>query len=355
MRLDNALEYDLDRGGGNVDQTLSDSAVLPAIGGIERARREIRPWIDETPLVRSELLSRALEAEVWIKNETVGPIASFKLRGALTHLVRATGLKGAVTSSTGNHGQGVAYGARLLGAPSHIFLPERNNPVKRSMIKAFGATLHEVGEDIDAAKAAARTFAVQQDFEFVDDGESLDMMDGAGTVGLECAERLEAFDWIFVPMGAATLFTGVATAVKALQPGCRAVAVQAKGAPAMVESFHARTAVEAPIDTVADGLACRIPATRALAGLIALADDAMTVSDETMLNAVRSIVECAHVLVEPAGAAALAGAWARREEIRGSTVVLILSGANIPHDVLTRALAGPPLFTLEEAAAKRAG
>ncbi|MDH3229824.1 MAG: pyridoxal-phosphate dependent enzyme [Alphaproteobacteria bacterium] len=334
---------------------LSDDIGLPAVGSIERARREIRPWIDETPLVRSELLSRALEAEVWIKNETVGPIASFKLRGALTHLLRASGLKGAVTSSTGNHGQGVAYGARLLGVPSHIFLPLVNNPVKRAMIKAFGATLHEVGEDIDAAKAAARTFAAQHGLEFVDDGESLDMMDGAGTVGLECAERLDGIDWVFVPMGAATLFTGVATAVKALQPGCRAVAVQAKGAPAMVDSFHAGRAVEAPIDTVADGLACRIPATRALAGLIALADDAMTVSDGTMLQAVRSIAECAHVLVEPAGAAALAGAWERRAEVRGQRVVLLFSGANIPHDVLMEALEGAPLFTLEEAAARGAG
>ena len=337
-----------------MEGTLSDKIVLPAIGGIERARHNIRPWIDETPLVRSELLSRALQAEVWIKNETVGPIASFKLRGALTHLIRAAGLKGAVTSSTGNHGQGVAYGARLLGVPSHIFLPAVNNPVKRAMIKAFGTTLHEVGEDIDAAKAAARAFALQLGLEFVDDGESLDMMDGAGTVGLECAEQLDGIDCIFVPMGAATLFTGVATAIKARHPECRAIAVQAKGAPAMVESFHAGKAVEAPIDTVADGLACRVPASRALAGLIALADDAMTVSDGTMLQAVRAIAECAHVLVEPAGAAALAGAWARREEIRGATVVLILSGANIPHDVLSRALAGPTLFTLEEAAAKGA-
>lgn len=338
-----------------MDITKQDKLELPVLAGIERAHEQLAPYMEDTPLVRCELLSRALEADVWIKNETVTAIASFKLRGALIHLLRAKGLRGAVTSSTGNHGQGVAYGARLLGVPSHIFLPERNNPVKRAMIKAFGATLHEVGDDIDAAKAAARTFAVQQGLEFVDDGESLDMMDGAGTVGLECAERLEAIDWIFVPMGAATLFTGVATAVKALHPDCRAVAVQAKGAPAMVESFHARKAVEAPIDTVADGLACRIPAARALAGLIALADDAMTVSDETMLMAVRSIAECAHVLVEPAGAAALAGAWARREEVRGKTVVLILSGANIPHDVLTEALAGPPLFTLEEAAAKGAG
>ncbi len=325
---------------------------LPSLAGIRRAQGEIAPYIQETPLIRCELLSRALSADVWIKNETVGPIASFKLRGALTHLLRVgASLKGAVTSSTGNHGQGVAYAARLLGVPAHIFLPAVNNPVKRAMIKAFGATLHEVGEDIDAAKAAARDHAAAADFSFIDDGESLDMMEGAGTVGLECAERLEDIDWMFVPMGAATFVGGCAAALKALQPGARIVAVQAKGAPAMVESFHARKVVEAPIDTVADGLACRIPAMRALTSLWALVDDAMVVPDEEMLSAMRSLMECAHVLVEPAGAAALAGAWRQRDAFAGKRVVLLLSGANAPQEVLMRALTGAPLFTLEDAAA----
>ena len=330
---------------------MTDTHELPGLAGIERAHGMLASYMEDTPLVRCELLSRALAADVWIKNETVTPIASFKLRGALTHLLRAKDLRGAVTSSTGNHGQGVAYGARLLGVPSHIFLPEVNNPVKRAMIRAFGATLHEVGIDIDIAKEAARNFAADNDLEFVDDGESLDMMEGAGTVGLECARKLDGVDWFFVPMGAATLFTGVAAAVKALQPDCKCVAVQAKGAPAMVESFHARKSVQAAIDTVADGLACRIPAERALHGLITLGDDAMTVSDKAMLAAIRCIAECAHVLVEPAGAAALAGAWERRDTIRGKRVVLLLTGANVSRDVLQEALAGEALFTLEEAAA----
>lgn len=178
-----------------------DKLELPDLAGIERAHEQLAPYMEDTPLVRCELLSRALSADVWIKNETVTPIASFKLRGALTHLLRARDLRGAVTSSTGNHGQGVAYGARLLGVPSHIFLPAVNNPVKRAMIRAFGATLHEIGIDIDAAKDAARDFAAEHGLEFVDDGESLDMMEGAGTTGLECVRKLDGIDWFFVPMG----------------------------------------------------------------------------------------------------------------------------------------------------------
>jgi threonine dehydratase len=114
---------------------------LPTLAGIEDALGRVRDYQPETPLVRSELLSRALQADVWLKNETVSPIAAFKLRGALTALLRASergAAKAVVTSSTGNHGQGVAYAARALGLPAWVFLPIAPNPLKKSMIQAFG-------------------------------------------------------------------------------------------------------------------------------------------------------------------------------------------------------------------------
>src|SRR5262249_49122549 len=177
---------------------------LPNPAGVGQARALLRPHMPETPLVRSELLSRALDAEVWLKNETVSPIASFKLRGALTAVLRAreTGATAeAVTSSTGNHGQGVAYAARAVGARARHLLPPGPNPVKRRMIEALGATIHEGGSDIDEAKADAQRFAESPGRFFVDDGESVDMMEGAGTVGLEVADRLPDVDTLFVPMG----------------------------------------------------------------------------------------------------------------------------------------------------------
>ncbi len=320
---------------------------LPHQSGIERAHVALRAHVPETPLVRSELLSRALGADVWLKNETVSPIASFKLRGGLTALLRAreTGAaQGAVTSSTGNHGQGVAYAARAVGSDAHIFLPHGANPVKRRMIEALGATVHEAGADIDEAKAAAQGFAASRGFLFVDDGESLDVMEGAGTVGLEVAQRLPGIDVLFVPMGSGTLAVGCAVALKSVQASARVVAVQSSGAPAMTESFHARRAVERPIDSVADGLACRIPARLALEGLWTWVDDAVTVSDAMLLGAIRALVEHGHVLVEPAGAAGLAAAWARRDELRGRRVVLVLTGANGTLPVLAAALSAPPLF-----------
>ena len=320
---------------------------LPHLSGIERALVALRAHVPETPLVRSELLSRALDAEVWLKNETVSPIASFKLRGGLTAVLRAreTGAaRGAVTSSTGNHGQGVAYAARAVGVPAHIFLPRGANPVKRRMIEALGATIHEAGADIDEAKAAAQGFAASSGLLFVDDGESLDVMEGAGTVGLEVAQRLPGIDVLFVPMGSGTLAVGCAVALKSLQSSARVVAVQSSGSPAMTESFHARRAVERPIDSLADGLACRIPARLALEGLWTWVDDAVAVSDASLLMALRALVEDGHVLVEPAGAAGLAAAWIRRHELRSRRVVLVLTGANGTVPVLAAALSAPPLF-----------
>ena len=118
----------------------------PSLSGIEDAAEFISQWMQPTPLVRSELLSRAFDADVWLKNETVTPIASFKLRGALNAARQAkeAGRAAVVTSSTGNHGQGVAWAARALGLRADIFLPRPANPVKAQMIEAFGGTLHEV-------------------------------------------------------------------------------------------------------------------------------------------------------------------------------------------------------------------
>jgi threonine dehydratase len=282
-----------------------------------RLARYARP----TPLVRSLLLSRELNCDLWVKNETVSPIASFKWRGALTAI---DGSSDVVTSSTGNHGQGVAWAAGVMGVRAHVFLPRGANPIKRAKIELLGATIHDIGNDLDDAKDAAIAFAAAERLPMIDDGESAEVITGAGTVGLEIANELSA-DVIFVPMGSGSLASGVAIAA----PNARIVAVQSKGAPAMVESFHARRAIERPIDTIADGLVSRVPAKLALDALLEHVDDALSVSDEELLAAARKMILGAHILVEPSGAAGLAAAMLRREEIRGKTIVVIATGANV--------------------------
>jgi threonine dehydratase len=326
---------------------------LPDLAGIEAAARAIAPHMAPTPLIRSEILSRVFKGEVWLKNETTTPIASFKLRGALASLIRARerdGIASAVTSSTGNHGQGVAYAGRLLGIPADIFLPAESNPVKAAMIEAFGGRLHKIGADLDEAKDAAKAHAAASGGYFVDDGDDPDLMEGAGTCGLEIARALQGIDAVFVPLGGGNFVSGLATAIKGVQPDARAIAVQAKGSPAMVESFHAKRPVERPCDTIADGLVTRVPPGLAFRAMLRVTDDAMLVGDEALLAGMHALMESAHVLVEPAGAAALAGAWERRDELGGKRVVIVLSGANATTGLIEQALATRPLFALEDAA-----
>jgi len=325
---------------------------LPSLDGIRDAARRIRTDHMVTPLVRSELLSSAFEADIWLKNETVSPVASFKLRGALTALLRARErgtVAGAVSSSTGNHGQGVAYAARLLDLPCTVFLPDNANPVKRAMIAALGAAVHEVGHDIDAAKAQALVFCEAQGHVFVDDGENVDVIEGAGTVGLEVAEALADIDRLIVPMGAATFVAGCGAAMRGLQPKAKVIAVQAKGSAALHDSFHAGRPIARDIDTIAEGLTTRIPPSHALTAMLAFVDDSWLTDDGAMLSAIRTLAECAHLLVEPAGAAAMAAAWSHRAELVGRRVVLVLSGANIAPEHLRAAVNAEPTFSLETA------
>lgn len=327
---------------------LSDRAVQsPSFEGILKAATRIKVYGGATPLIKSELLSKALDTDVWLRIETASPIASFKLRGAFNALLaarEASALSRAVTSSTGNHGQAVAFAARALGVPADIFLPENPNATKRDMIAAFGATLHVGGLDIDEAKQRARNFCGSMGGTFVDDGENIHVIEGAGTIGVEVGNALSEIDWVFVPMGSGSLVSGVAAGLKGIQPDTRVVAVQSEGSPAMAESFHARRAVERPVNTIADCIVCRIPAVTALGAMLRYVDDAILVSDAELLSAVHSLAADAHLLAETGAAAALAGAWHMRSEIRGKRIVILVTGANIPIDHLKRALAAPPLF-----------
>ena len=301
---------------------------------VNAAAARLSPYASPAPLVRALLLSRDLGCDLWVKNETVSPIASFKWRGALNDLLRDAKPRGVVTSSTGNHGQGVAWAARVAGVPAHIFLPLGANPTKRAKIELLGATIHDGGHDLDAAKETAIAFARDEGLRFIDDGESEGVIEGAGTIGLEIARALERIDVMYVPMGSGSLASGVAMAVRERHPHVRIVAVQSSGSPAMVESFHARRAIERPARSVADGLICRVPAQLALDALLRYVDDAVLIPDEELLAAARAMALGAHILVGPSGAAGLAAAM--RDDVRGKVVVVIATGANITEELFAR-------------------
>jgi threonine dehydratase len=318
-----------------------------SVEAVNDAMLRIDNFISATPVYHCVALSEALDADVWLKLETASQISSFKLRGALNALLVAQGRNAVdliVTSSTGNHGQAVAYAAQLLAREAHVFVPTHTLAVKKVMISLFGGILHEGGMDIDEAKDAARDFAKKRGALFVDDGESLDVINGAGTVGIEVARAISNVDYMFVPMGSGSLATGAALALKANQPKARVIAVQSEGSRAMHDSFKLKTPVERAVDTIGDGIVCRVPARLALEGVLTYVDDVELVSDLELLSAMRCYLSRAHLLAEPAAAAALAGAAHRRTSLRGRRVVLIVTGSNVSEEVVSQCMAAPELF-----------
>ncbi len=321
---------------------------LPTLDGIKNAKKNISPFILETPLVYSDILSKSLGIEIWLKNETVSPIASFKLRGALNHLLEAKKvrtIKAAVATSTGNHGQGVAYACKLLNIPAHIFLPENPNPVKKMMIETFSGIIHEYGHDYDEAKLKAEDFCKQNGYEHVDEDNSLPLIQGAGTIGLEVAEKLKDIDYIIAGMGSGALVSGSGAALKFIQPNAKVIAVSPSGSPAMVESFFAKRPVEKPINTIADGIVCRIPGKLLLDLVLHFVDDAYLVSDEEILRAVHTLIVYSHIMVEPSGAASLAALYLNKEKLKGKKVVLIISGGNISREQIQAAFEKEPFIS----------
>ncbi len=164
---------------------MSASAAIPRPEDVLEAERRIRPYLPATPLWPSPALAELLGADVRIKGEFASVLSSFKLRGALNHLLADPAAKNACTSSTGNHGQAVAYAARLLGRAAEIFLPRGCPETKQAAIARFGGRLHVGGADLDEAKVAAKAFATAHGLAFIDDGESPHVIAGAGTLGLE--------------------------------------------------------------------------------------------------------------------------------------------------------------------------
>jgi threonine dehydratase len=320
-----------------------NGAAVLVIGDVLDAEARIRIHVPETPMWQSPALGELLGCEVWIKGELASTLAAFKLRGALNHLLAEPGEGGACTASTGNHGQAVAYAAKLLGRTADIFLPLGCPATKKAAIVRLGGSLHIGGNDLDDAKALARRFARANRLAFVDDGESPYVIAGAGTIGLEIGRALPAAQIIFAPTGSGCLASGTALGLKAVGSQAKVIAVQSAQTPCMVRSFHAKQPVEHPVSTICDCLNQRIPPELSLACMLEHVADAIEVDDLDCLSAMHTLLTEAHLLVEPGAAASLAGAWARRSTLRDKAVVLIVSGANVDAGMIRRALDAPPL------------
>jgi len=270
------------------------------------------------------------------------PTASFKVRGALWALsekLRTAPVKEVVASSTGNHGAAVAYAAQKLGVKATIFLPEKNNPVKRARIAGSGASIVEKGnEDLAAAWKAAEEYSRNTGAYFLNDATDPVLPAGPGTIGLEILEQMPETQTVYAPMGDTALIRGVAAAIKQTKPSVTVIGVQAETAPSYFLSWKSGVATETETcSTIADGLSTRTPDAGNVAAIRELVDNVVLVSDEDMLRAMALLLLEEHLVAEPAGAAATA-AVLKQKVFDEEQVVTLVTGANVPREMLQRAL-----------------
>lgn len=312
----------------------------PTFSDVLRARRVLKSHLPPTPLRRYPALDRLLDARVWVKHENHQPTGAFKVRGGiyLLSLLAAELPQGVVSASTGNHGQSIAWAARLFGVRATIFAPEGANPVKVEAMEDLGAEVVLGGRDFEAAKARCEEVARQEGRRFISSGDEPDLVAGVGTYCLEILEELPEAETILVPIGGGSGAAGTCVVAKTLSDHTRVVGVQAAAAPAAYLTWKRRQATTARLETEAEGLATGAPFMLPQQILWRHLDEFLLVEEEAMRQAVRLYLEKARTLAEPAGAAPLAAALAHPEEVRGRNVVLVLSGGNIAPEQLRRCL-----------------
>ncbi|MGE0005634.1 MAG: threonine/serine dehydratase [Parvibaculaceae bacterium] len=286
-----------------------------------------------TPLEHNWALSRDHGLDVHVKLENLGPIRSFKARGALYRLSRLEGderARGVVTASTGNHGQGVALAGRRLAIPAVVVVPEGTPRLKSDNIARLGAELRVAGRDLAEAEAEAKALAAATGRVFVEDGDDAGLMAGAGTIAWEILEKLPGADALVVPVGGGNLIAGMGLVARLLSPGIRIIGVQSEAAPAVFESWRRGRAVEGPCATFAGGLATARPGRLAFQVLAGLVDDMVLVTEAELRRAMLATLEATGQLAEGAGAAAFAALPALAPGLAGRKAVLLLSGGNVP-------------------------
>ncbi|MEV0252485.1 threonine ammonia-lyase [Nocardia sp. NPDC050712] len=315
---------------------------LLGLGQIEAAAAVLAPVMRRTPVVASRVLSERVGAEVFLKCENLQRTGSFKPRGAynrIANLPAADRARGVVAASAGNHAQGVAWAATSLGLESTVFMPVGASIPKLAATKAYGAQVRQVGETIDEALEAAQDFALRTGATLIHPFDHPDIVAGQATVAQEILEQVPEVGTVLVPTGGGGLLAGIAIALAYLAPDVRVIGVQAAEAAAWPESLSTGKPVRvARMSTMADGIAVGLPGEVPFAHVAAHGPSIVTVDEESLSKALLLCLERAKLIVEPAGAAAVAALMSYTPaelELRGP-VCAVLSGGNIDPLLLTR-------------------
>lgn len=314
-----------------------------SLARIERAYGRIDPVFRDSPQFDCEPLSRALGVHsAVLKVETANPLRSFKGRGAdffMQENLERLAKRPLVCASAGNWGQAMAWSCRALQRKLTVYAARNANEFKLARIREMGAEVRLFGEDFDSAKAEAKRWCDEAGAVFVEDGAAAEVSEGAGTIGLELLRGGASIEVLLIPLGNGALATGIGRWVKAHAPNVQVIAVAASGADAMAASWRAGKVVErASVQTIADGIAVRVPVSEAVDDMRGTLDDVVLVDDDAIQRAMRLVWRHAGQLVEPAGAAGVAAMLAH-PHWRGLRVATVLCGSNLTGDQIARWLA----------------
>jgi threonine dehydratase len=308
------------------------ATVVPTFNDVLAAQERISPYLQPTALNRYPALDQVVGTETWVKHENHQPICAFKIRGGVNLMAQLSDDErrcGVITASTGNHGQSIAYAARLFGVRAIICVPEGANAVKVSSIRGLGAEIVTHGVDFDDARVHAARLADEDGYRYIHSGNEPHLIAGVGTQALEILEKRPDIEVIIVPIGGGSGAAGTCIVAKAINPKIEVIGVQSAEAPAAYKSWKARQLLEDRMGTFAEGLATRTAFELPQRILWDKLDDFVLVPDAEIRPAVRLMIETTRNLAEPAGASPLAAALRLKERLKGKRVALILSGSNV--------------------------
>lgn len=315
---------------------------LLTLADVEAARDLLAGVVKETPLIPSRPLSEITGVPVWLKCENQQRAGSYKVRGAYTRISRLSAeerARGVVAASAGNHAQGVALAARLVGTRATVFMPEGAPLPKVTATKGYGAAVEYAGTSVDDALEAAHDFARETGAVLIHPFDHADVIAGQGTLALEILAQCPEVATIVTAVGGGGLVSGMAVAAKALRPDIRVVGVQAAGAAAYPPSLAAGAPRKLESGaTIADGIAVLRPGDLTFAHVEKLVDEIVTVSDEDLSAALLVLLERHKTVVEPAGAAAAAALLTGVYVPVDGPAVAVLSGGNIDPMLLLRVI-----------------
>lgn len=314
----------------------------PTLDDVRRARSAIENHILRTPLRHYPVLSELLDADVWVKHENFQLLGAFKVRGGI-NLVSQTSKeereRGFITASSGNHGQSIAYAARVFGAACTVVLPEGANPAKAAAIASLGANVIFHGNVFERSREHAEMLAEETGMRSVHAANEPALIAGVATYTLEVHEDLDDIDVLIVPVGAGSGATGACIVTDAVSPSTTVIGAQSANAPAAYHAWETGKFEIYPMSTVAEGLATEGAYEYTIGILRNRLNEFVLVEDSSIEDAIRHYVGATRSLVEHAGAASLAAAIDMKDRLKGRRVVLIASGGNITIDQLKGALA----------------